>query len=42
MNANAVVRVNGTRYMRVSAVMGTVNIAQIIDFLMIAVNVGNI
>ena len=41
MNANAVVRVNGMRYMRASAVTVTVNIVQTIDFLMIAANVGN-
>ena len=40
MNVNAVVRVNGLRYMRESAVMVTVNTAQTIDFLMIAANVG--
>lgn len=41
MNANAVVRVNGMRYMRESAVMATVSIVQTIDFLMIAANAGN-
>ena len=39
-NANAVVRVNGMRYMRESAVMVTVNIVQILDALMIVTNVG--
>ena len=40
MNANAVVRVNGMRYMRESAVMVTVNIVQTLDALMIVVDVG--
>lgn len=42
MNANAVVRVNGTRYMKVSAVMVTVNIAQILDVWTIVVNTGRV
>ena len=40
MNANAVVRVNGMRYMRASAVMVTVSIVQTLDALMIVVDVG--
>ena len=40
MNANAVVRLNGMRYMRASAVMATVSIGQILDALMIVANVG--
>lgn len=38
--ANIVVRVNGMRYMRASAVMVTVNIVQTLDALMIVVDVG--
>ena len=37
-----VARVNGTRYMRVSAVMATVNIVQTLDVLMTVVNVGRV
>ena len=40
MNVNIVARVNGTQYAKVSAVMVTVNIAQISDALMIVANVG--
>ena len=42
MNTNAVVRVNGMRYMRESAVMVTVNIVQILDALMTVVNAGRV
>lgn len=42
MNANTVVRVNGTRYTKVSAAMVTVNIVQTLDALMIVVNAGRV
>ena len=36
MNVNIVVRVNGTQYTKVFAVMATVNIEQTLDALMIS------
>lgn len=41
-DANIVVRVNGTQCMKVSAVMATVSIEQILDAWMIAVSVGRV
>ena len=40
MNVNIVVRVNGTQYTKVFAVMATVNISQALDAWMIVINVG--